>query len=193
MSDPTSTARLPPRRCAVVDVLVIAHPSDPRWERTTGTRLAAAERRGDRRDRSVRSPWRRPDRARRDRAGEVRQQPQRAARPVRPAPRERDRPGLRAPPRRAELDPRASSATAAAVVTATCSRACTRRACTAATTISAANGARVLARTHQTASTPGAALIVDDRAWPRPRGRARRLGPVRRRLHRRARPSSRCG
>ena len=46
---------------------------------------------------------RRPDRARRDRAGEVRQQPQRAARPLRDRDRERHRPGLRAPPRRRAL------------------------------------------------------------------------------------------
>ena len=88
------------------DVLVIAHPSDPAWERTTGSgspRLSAEELDAIERVRARRG---RADRARRDRAGEVRQQPERAARALRPAPRERHRPGLRAPSRRAELDPR---------------------------------------------------------------------------------------
>ncbi len=58
-----------------------------------------------------------------------------------------------------------------------------------ATTIASENGARVLARTHRTASTPDAPR--DRRHRPRggPGRRARRLRPVRGRLHRRARPS----
>ena len=68
------------------DVLVIAHPSDPRWERTTGIGSPQPERRRARRDRAPSSRRRRPDRARRDRAGQVRQQRQRAARALRPAP-----------------------------------------------------------------------------------------------------------
>ena len=68
-------------------------------------RVAAAEPGRDRRDRGVRRAGWRVDRARRDRAGEVRQQPERAAGAVRAAPGERHRPGLRALPQRAELDP----------------------------------------------------------------------------------------
>ena len=40
---------------AGADVLVIAHPSDPRWERTDRRRLAALQRRRARRDRGVRA------------------------------------------------------------------------------------------------------------------------------------------
>ena len=88
---------------AGADVLVIAHPSDPKWERTVG---------GDSpRSRPPRSPpssafvaaRRRPRRARRGRRGQVRRQPQRAARAVRRAVREHDRVRVRPRRRRAVL------------------------------------------------------------------------------------------
>ena len=145
-----------------------------------GQRLAAAERRGDRCDRCIRARRRWPDRAGRDRAGEVRQQPERPARALRASPRERHRPGLRAPRRRPELDPRRPARRAAVAAMATCSSrvhaACLYR----ATTISSSNGARVLARTHPTASHAGRPADRDDASRCRSRRGPRGLGPVRR-------------
>ncbi len=174
------------------EVLVIAHPSDPRMGADDRHRLAAPERGGARRDRGVRGRRRGAGRARRDRAGEVRQQPQRAAGALRPAPGERHRAGLRALPRGAELDPGR-----------------------------AGRGRPRPRRRPAGAGQPGLPVSRDDdlghgrrgragpdprhgvlareaadrgrRAWPRPRGRAGRLRPVRRRLHRRARPPGAVG
>ena len=178
----------PPRTLAGCDVLVIAHPSDPRWERTTGTgspRLSDEEL--DAIEAFVRGGGGLIV------LGETEQEKygnnlNELLAPVRPA-------GWRTTPsrttstaRRAELGPRASSATAAAAATATL-LARVRAACFyRATTISADQrraGARADARDRL-----GARRAADRRrrARRRPRRRARRLGPVRRRLHRRARP-----
>ena len=99
-------------------------------------------------------------------------------------------PGLRPPPRRrAVLGPRAAldhgrrpgrTPTSLAGVEAACFY--------RAGALSAANGARVIARAHQSASIPGAPLAAVADARRRPRRRHRRLRPLRRRLHRRARP-----
>ena len=137
---------------------------------------------------------RRADRPRRDRAGQVRQQPQRAARPLRHRDRERDRPGLRAPPRRrAELDPRQPDPPPPAAAP-TRSPASARPASTAPGRSRSSNGGRVLARTLASAvvaRTRRSRRSTTPRR--RPRRRARRLRPVRRRLHRRARPRGASG
>ena len=173
---------------AAADVLVLAHPSDPRLGAHHGHRLAASGRGRARRDRGVRARRRRPGRDGGDRAGEVRQQPQRAAGAA-------SRCASRTTPcrttsttaaRRAGSWPTCGPARAGA--RAICSPACARPACTAPPRSAPRNGARVLARTHATASTPSAPLIVTAKARRRARRRARRLRPVRRRLHRRARP-----
>ncbi len=148
-----------------------------------GSRHPGARRGGARRARAVRPRRRGAARARRDRAGEVRQQPQRAARAIRPAARERHRPGLRAPPRRPQLDPRrpgrrrprppGRSARAREIslpVPGDDDLLRERRARAGADT------------RHRLAA--GGAADRRDRARPRPRGAPRRLGPVRRRLHR---------
>ncbi len=87
---------------AAADVLVIAHPSEARWERTVGGSPRPVGRR-DRRDRVVRRRRRRPRRARRDRRGQVRRQPQRASRAVRPRRRQPHGRGLHAPQRHADV------------------------------------------------------------------------------------------
>ena len=180
-------------RSRTTDVLVIAHPSEPRWESTTGVGEPRLTRRRDRRDRRLGRGRRRADRARRDRAGQVRQQPQRAARPLRHRDRERDRPGLRAPPRRrAELDPRRprSAPTAAAP---TRSPASARPASTGPARSRSATAAAILARTFPSASAPDAPLAAVTSHGAGPRRRPRRLRPLRRRLHRGARPRGLLG
>ena len=123
-------------------------------------RLAAARAGRDRRDRVLRPRRRRPDRPRRDRGGQVRRQPQRAPRPVRPRDRQRHAPGLRPPsPRRAVMGARGARARrrpADADVLAGVDAACFYR----AGALAAANGARVIARAHQSASIPGAPLAA---------------------------------
>ncbi len=94
---------LTPRRSRGCDVLVIAHPSEPEWERTTGTgspRLSAGEL--DAIEAFVREGGGLVVLGETEQA-EVREQPQRAAGALRAAPGERHRSGLRAPSRRAEL------------------------------------------------------------------------------------------
>ena len=76
---------------AGADVLVIAHPSDSKWERTVGedspvfspSEIAAVQ--------AFVAARRRPRRPRRGRRGQVRRQPQRPARALRRAVREHDR------------------------------------------------------------------------------------------------------
>ena len=143
---------------AGADVLVIAHPSDPTWERTTGTGSPRLERRRARRDRGVRRARRRADRARRDRAGQVRQQPQRAARAASAC-------ASRTTPSRTT----STTATPRAGSSPSCSRAARGRggdllaARRRAVPLpgdddrARATVARVLARTHATASRPGRA------------------------------------
>ena len=134
-------------------VLVIAHPSDPKWEATVDGGSPAARARPRSTRSSPSSRRRRPGRPRRDRAGQVRQQPQRAPRPLRHPDRERDRPGLRAPPRRRPVagssptlgDSRRRRRTAPARPR---SPASPPPASTAPARSRTANGARVLARTH---------------------------------------------
>ena len=133
------------------DVLVIAHPSDPAWERTTGIGSPRLSDERARRDRELRGARRRPDRARRDRAGQVRQQRQRAAGDVRPAPGQRHRAGLRALPRAPRAGSSPSSARAGAVARATCWPGSTRRACTGRRRSPRPTAPRVLARAHATA------------------------------------------
>ena len=95
-----------PRRSTACDVLVIAHPSDPRWERTTGSgspRLSAEE--IDAIDAFVRGGGGLIV------LGETEQEKygnnlNDLLGAVRPASRERHGPGLRAQPRCAQLDPR---------------------------------------------------------------------------------------
>ena len=107
---------------------------------------------------------------------------------VRAAPRERHRPGLRAPRERAELGARRPAARGAR------SRRRSARARERGLPVpgdddlARATARVVLARTHATASVPGAPLIVAATHGAGAGRRARRLGPVRRRLHRRARP-----
>ena len=68
-----------------------------------GGRFACAVCRRDRRDRVVRRRRRRPGGARRDRRGQVRRQPERASRAVRPRHRQPHGRGLHAPQRRADV------------------------------------------------------------------------------------------
>ena len=151
-----------------------------------GHRIAASRTRRARRDRGVRRARRRTDRARRDRAGQVRQQPQRAARAVRPAPREQHRAGLRALPQCPELGSRGPAAGWAGT------RRRPARARQRAVPVPGDDdlleqrwrGARAHARDGV---GPGRAPDRGLQARRGPGGRARRLRPVRRRLHRRAR------
>ena len=87
---------------AGAEVLVIAHPSEARWERTVGGSPLLLRRR-DRRHRGVRRRRRRPRRAGRDRRRQVRRQPERAAGALRARHRQRHSRRPRAPQRRADL------------------------------------------------------------------------------------------
>ena len=150
-------------------------------------RLAPLRPRRARRDRALRRRRRRPRRPRRDRAGQVRQQPRRAPRPLRHRRRERDRPGLRAPPRAPPpgCSPTSPTPTAAgADLLARVAAACFYRAGTLAATQRRPRPRPHLAdRQH-----PRRPARRRHRARRRPRRRPRRLRPLRRRLHRRARP-----
>ena len=170
---------------AEADVLVIAHPSDAQWEGTVGgspvlsaEEIAAVVR--------LRGRRRRPCGARRDRAGEVRRQPQRAAGALRRRHRERDRLRLRRPRRGAHLGGRRAGARRRRRRPSSTSS--TRCASTAPAARCRADPAPALLRTRATAQPAGAALLA---AVPHGDGRvavARRLGPVRRRLPEPSRP-----
>ena len=125
-------------------------------------RLAAAARRRARGDRGVRARRRRPDRARRGGAGQVRQQPQRAARALRhPIASDAisDYEHNDGAPHwvLAELGPGARDGVD---LLARVHSACFYR----AGRLELRNGAGVLARSSPTASTPGAPLLAVDRA-----------------------------
>ena len=103
---PNAERALTRETLAGADVLVIAHPSDPRWEATTNARAPRlSDRELDAIEEFVRGGGGLIALGR-DRAGEVRKQPQRPARPLRDRGRQLHRPGLRAPPRGPVLGPR---------------------------------------------------------------------------------------
>ena len=182
-------------RSTAADVLVIAHPSEPKWERTTGSgspRLSA------------------------DELDAIEAFVARGGGLIVLGETEQDKYGNNLNELlarfgiadRATTPSRTTSTTdgapswvlrrarrpAAAAATATCSprvsEACFYR---AARSRSAQRRARARAHARRPPSAPGAPLIVGGRARRGPRRRARRLRPVRRRLHRRARPRARCG
>ena len=170
------------------DVLVIAHPSDPAWERTIGAgspRLSTSELE------AVEAFVERGGglivlgETEQDKYGNNVND---AARALRHPDRQRHCPGLRPQPRRPELGPAPSSARAPGGARATCSPASTPHACIGRPRSRSVNGSRVLARAQATSSAPGEPMIVAASARRWARRRARRLRSLRRRLHRPARP-----
>ena len=180
---------------ASADVLVIAHPSDPRWEATTG---AGEPRLADEEIEAI-AAW--------VEAGgglivlgETEQEKygnnlERAARPLRDRDRDGDRPGLRAPPRGAELGP--GRPRPARRDGRRRGRPAGRRRRGVLLPGRDARGRRRrprdradLARRPRRRAAPLAAVTEHGAG---PRRRARRLRPVRRRLHRRPRPRGALG
>ncbi len=164
-------------------------------------RLPPLRPRRARRDRVLRRRRRRPRRPRRDRGGQVRHQPRRPPRPLRHPRREHHRPGLRAPHQRAPswvladlVRPDAGDGAPGPDLLAGVSAAAFYRAGTLESPTPTANG-RSRPRPH----------LARPPARPAPRSpsppthgegrvvRPRRLRPLRRRLHRRARPPRRSG
>ena len=97
---------------AGADVLVIAHPSDPKWEATVNSRPPAlSDAELDAIEEFVRGGGGLIALGETEQ-DEVRQQPQRPARPLRHRDREPHRAGLRAPPLRPLLGPRPAAGTA---------------------------------------------------------------------------------
>ena len=181
-------------------------PPDPirSGRRPSNDRAAPPLRRRARRDRGVRARRRRPDATGRDRAGEVRQQPERPAtrfgieiesRTVQDYEHHHaappwvlaqlgDVPPTVARTARAPRPPTGATAGRPVDLLTRVERACFYR----AGTLALHNGARAIARTHPTASPPRRAARGGRRARRRAGRRPRRLRPVRRRLPRRARP-----
>ena len=182
----TTTGRpLDDARLAGVDVLVVAHPSEGKWERTVGDDSPRVLPRRDRRRTGLRGPRRRPRRARRGGRGQVRRQPQRAPGSLWRACRVCH--GVRLPGRRrrADLDPRGAG----------------RRCCRPRHPVPRPRRG-VLPRRRGGGGCAGSAGVAHERhGGParrgpgrgralrrRPRGGRRGLGPLRRRLPAAARP-----
>ena len=165
---------------AGADVLVIAHPSDPKWERTVGedspvfspAEIAAVQ--------DFVAARRRPRRPRRRRGGQVRRQPQRPARALRRAVREHDRVRLR--PGRRRTRPGSSARRRRGPPTPASCTASREAGFYRAGALSTDDPGAVVLRTRATRRPARRRAGRGDAVQGGPRRGRRRLGPLRRRL-----------